>query len=128
MYDEVAKELVSRKNSGIFLDIGTGGGFLLKSLNELNSDLELIVIDISKDMVKISTKNLQQAKILATVLQESIEKTTLENSFFDVATYSASFSYWENPVICLDEIFRMLKTRWDSNFMGTLHRIGSRSE
>ncbi|MHA1988333.1 MAG: class I SAM-dependent methyltransferase [Promethearchaeota archaeon] len=109
MYNEVAEEINSRIKSGSVLDIGTGGGYLLKSLHDLNPNLELYAIDINKNMVEISKRNLLKYVVPATILKGSIEKTDLDDHFFDIVTCSSSFSYWENPAACLNEIYRILK-------------------
>ena len=109
MYNEVAEVINARIQSGSVLDIGTGGGYLLKSIHDLNPNLKLYAIDINKNMVEISQKNLSKYEVPATILLESIENTSFEDNSFDIVTCSASFSYWENPVACLNEIYRILK-------------------
>ncbi len=109
MYNEIAEEINTRIKSGSVLDIGTGGGYLLKSLHDLNPNLELYAIDINENMVEISQKNLEKFEVSATVLTGNIEKTAFDDNFFDIVTCSSSFSYWENPISCLDEIHRILK-------------------
>jgi len=39
----------------------------------------------------------------------SIERTSYEENFFDIVTCNASMSYWDNPVSCFDEIYRILR-------------------
>jgi ubiquinone/menaquinone biosynthesis C-methylase UbiE len=109
MYNEIAEYLISIKNEGSFLDIGTGGGFLLKSLFDLNQKLDLHAIDINESMVHISRKNLEKFNITGTIKHMSIEETDYDHDIFDITTCSSSFSYWNNPVRCLDEIYRILK-------------------
>jgi ubiquinone/menaquinone biosynthesis C-methylase UbiE len=116
MYNEIAEYLISIKNEGSFLDIGTGGAFLLKSLFDLNSELDLHAIDINESMVHISKKNLEKFNITGTIKHMSIEETDYDSDTFDIVTCSSSFSYWNNPVHCLDEIYRILK----KNGMGVL--------
>ena len=109
MYDEVADVILRHTKAGRVLDVGTGGGFLLKSLYDRNPNLELYAIDIDENMVRISQSNLLQLAVPATVLLEGIENTSFRNDFFNVITCSASFSYWKNPIAGLNEIHRILK-------------------
>ena len=73
MYNEVAEYLISIKNEGCFLDIGTGGGFLLKSLFDLNPELDLHAIELNKSMVSIAKKNLKKYNITGAIKHMSIE-------------------------------------------------------
>jgi ubiquinone/menaquinone biosynthesis C-methylase UbiE len=40
----------------------------------------------------------------------SIEKTSYDNETFDIVTCASSMSYWEDPVACFNEVYRILKS------------------
>jgi len=109
LYKEIAQEIISRINRGNLLDIGTGAGMLLKSVYCLNPTINLYGLDISEAIIKVAKKNLEEYNISADLRQGNIERTNYDNNFFHLATCTASFSYWNHPITCLDEIHRILK-------------------
>ncbi len=106
LYAEIAQSL-PQIEIGRILDIGTGSGHQLRVIHEIYPALELFGLDISKASIRIAQRTLEGIEVDLRV--GSIESTTYENDFFDIATCNASMSYWENPGVCFDEIFRILK-------------------
>ena len=104
---EIARDLVSRTESGKLLDVGTGPGRLLFEINRLNPDLELFGLDISASMIKVARNNLQN--IRANLRVGSIRHTDYESDFFTAVTSVGSFYLWDYPEESLEEIFRILK-------------------
>jgi len=104
---EIARDLVSRTESGKLLDVGTGPGRLLFEINRLNPDLELFGLDISASMIKVARNNLQN--IRANLRVGSIRHTDYESNFFTAVTSVGSFYLWDYPEESLEEIFRILK-------------------
>jgi ubiquinone/menaquinone biosynthesis C-methylase UbiE len=118
-YKEIALDLVSRFEAGRLLDIGTGPGYLLREIHNLNPDIELYGLDISAAMVDQARRNL--VEIQAELRQGSIEATEYESGFFDLITCSGSFYLWDHPQAGLEEIFRLLK-KGQSAFLFETHR------
>jgi ubiquinone/menaquinone biosynthesis C-methylase UbiE len=104
---EIASYLVSRKECGRILDVGTGPGRLLFELYQLNPALELFGLDISESMVELARQQL--AGLGADVRQGGILHTRYEDSFFDIVTCTGSFYLWDFAKECLEEVFRILK-------------------
>jgi SAM-dependent methyltransferase len=104
---EVARDLVSRTESGKLLDAGTGPGRLLMEINRLNPGLELFGLDISASMIKVARNNLQN--IRADLRVGSIRHTDYESDFFATVTGVGSFYLWDYPEESLEEISRILK-------------------
>jgi len=104
---EIARDLVSRTESGKLLDVGTGPGRLLMEINRLNPDLELFGLDISASMIRVARNNLQN--IRANLRVGSIRRTDYESDFFTAVTSVGSFYLWDYPEESLEEIFRILK-------------------
>ena len=104
---EIARDLVSRTESGKLLDVGTGPGRLLFEINRLNPDLELFGLDISASMIKVARNNLQN--IRADLRVGSIRHTDYGSDFFAVVTSVGSFYLWDYPEESLEEIFRILE-------------------
>ena len=106
-YLEIAQDLASTIDLGRVLDVGTGPGWMLLKLYQLNSHIQLYGLDISEAMVQLARKNL--AGIPADLRQGNIEHTDYEDGFFDIVTCAGSFYLWDRPEQCLDEIHRILK-------------------
>jgi len=104
---EIARDLVSRTESGKLLDVGTGPGRLLIEINQLNPDLELFGLDISASMIKVARNNLEN--IRADLRVGSIRHTEYERDFFTAVSSVGSFYLWDYPEESLEEIFRILQ-------------------
>ena len=109
-YRDIAEQLIARAPSeGRILDIGTGPGFMLKELHELNPRLKLYGLDISEPIVQIARSNLRELGIEPLVFHGDIQEAPFNDNFFDLVTCSNSLSYWPDPVKGINEIYRVLK-------------------
>jgi ubiquinone/menaquinone biosynthesis C-methylase UbiE len=104
---EIAADLVSRMDHGRLLDVGTGPGKLLFEIHRLNPGIALFGLDISTAMVQLARKNLEGINV--ELRQGDIRKTSFPDDYFDIITCTGSFYLWDNPAVCLEEIFRILK-------------------
>jgi ubiquinone/menaquinone biosynthesis C-methylase UbiE len=110
-YRDIAEQLVTRAPSqGRILDIGTGPGFMLKELHELNPGLKLYGLDISESVVQIARSNLKALGIEPLVFHGDIQEAPFKDNFFDLVTCSNSLSYWPAPIGGINEIYRILKS------------------
>lgn len=106
LYREIAERLPLIKAERV-LDVGTGTGLQLKAIHEMAPHLALYGLDISEAAIKAASKALAGLKV--DLRSGSISATTYDDNFFDIVTCNASMSYWENPVDCFNEIYRILK-------------------
>lgn len=96
---------------GLALEIGPGPGYLglewLKKTNETN----LMLLEISPDMITIAKKNTREYGFESRVkyiLGNALLMPFNDNMFNGLFT-SASLHEWEHPEKVLDEIYRILK-------------------
>ena len=106
LYREIAERLPLISAQRV-LDIGTGTGLQLKTIQEMAPHLALYGLDISEAAIQAANKAL--AGSMVDLRAGSIAATTYEDNFFDIVTCNASMSYWENPEDCFNEIYRILK-------------------
>jgi len=106
LYSEIAGYLPLEGAERV-LDIGTGTGLQLRVIHHLQPSIGLFGIDLSAPAIDAATKAIGVLKPDLRV--GSIEKTTYPDDFFDVITCNSSMSYWDNPLICFNEIYRILK-------------------
>jgi ubiquinone/menaquinone biosynthesis C-methylase UbiE len=104
---EIAQRLTRHIQVGRLLDIGTGPGFLLREVHNLNRGIELFGLDISDAMVALARKNLSDLNV--DVRLGNIRKTDYEDDYFDLVTCTGSFYLWDEPVASLNEMYRILK-------------------
>jgi len=106
LYSEIAGYLPLESAERV-LDIGTGTGLQLRAIHQLHPSIGLFGIDLSAAAIDAATKAIGVLKPDLRV--GSIENTTYSDNFFDVITCNSSMSYWDNPISCFNEIYRILK-------------------
>lgn len=106
LYREVVEQL-PHLDGGRLLDIGTGSGLMLKDIHDIMPRVALFGLDLSAHAIRVARRNLASMDVDLRV--GSIEQAPYEDGFFDVVTCQSSMSYWQNPVACFDEIYRILK-------------------
>jgi len=89
------------------LDIGTGTGLQLRAIHQLQPSVELFGLDLSAAAISASQKALGDLEVDLRI--GSIESTSYPDDYFDVITCNSSMSYWDNPSVCFNEIYRILK-------------------
>ena len=113
LYKEIA-ESIQLPDSGRLLDVGTGSGLQLKVIHQINPEIELYGVDLSTAAIDIAKANL--AGLPVDLRVESTEETSFADDFFDIVTCNSSMSYWENLVVCYDEIYRILAPGGSTRF------------
>ena len=95
-----------------FLDLGFGGGNLLKIVSGKYKDVRLFGIDFSEDSLRIASgknkRDIQNGKI--TLLKADIEKIPFPDNYFDIITAFQTHYYWKEIPLKIKEIYRVLKT------------------
>lgn len=111
IYSVIAQQIVdkTKKNSGICLDIGCGGGHLGLSLAQL-TDLYLILLDKQEDAITIAGKRAQEwglAKRTASLLGDA-QNIPFEDETIDLCISRGSVWFWEDQKKGFEEIYRVL--------------------
>lgn len=88
------------------LGIGYGSGTQLEMIKKHFPDSYLYGIDISQDMYTMASQRLGNA---ANLFLCDCEKTSFQDSFFDIVVTTDTCYFWESPLKVLDEIKRILK-------------------
>ena len=106
LYSEIAGHL-PLEGAVKVLDIGTGTELQLRAINRIQPAAELFGIDLSGAAIDVARKAL--GNLPSDLRVGSIEKTTYPDDFFGIVTCNSSMSYWDNPLSCFNEIYRILK-------------------
>jgi len=95
----------------VVLDVGCGGGKTVKRLAQLVPQGKVYGIDYSADMVKFSKKINKTfiAQNRVEIIEESVEKMSFKDDFFDLVTAFETYYFWINISDTLKEIKRVLK-------------------
>ncbi|MBC2077525.1 class I SAM-dependent methyltransferase [Listeria marthii] len=92
------------------LDIGYGGGSNVKNLVELNKNLTIYGVDISKESYKTAT-NLNKKAVNTGKVKLSIQDVaamSYQDEFFDIVYAIQTHMYWDNPQKGFKEIYRVM--------------------
>ncbi|MBC2002064.1 class I SAM-dependent methyltransferase [Listeria marthii] len=92
------------------LDIGYGGGSNVKNLVELNKNLTIYGVDISKESYKTAT-NLNKKAVNVGKVKLSIQDVaamSYQAEFFDIVYAIQTHMYWDNPQKGFEEIYRVM--------------------
>lgn len=110
-YRELAQRVAKKLTKGRILDVGTGPGYLLIEVARLIKGVEVVGIDVSKDMVRIARKNARKEGLESKVRFEVEDANSMsyDDSFFDLVVSTGSFHHWKKPFRVLNEIHRVLK-------------------
>ncbi|EJS5927830.1 class I SAM-dependent methyltransferase [Listeria monocytogenes] len=112
-FEDVSKWTISNTEMGDatnILDIGYGGGSNVKNLVELNKNVTIYGVDISKESYKTAT-NLNKKAINNGKVKLSIQDVALMNypaDFFDIVYAIQTHMYWDNPRKGFEEIYRVM--------------------
>jgi ubiquinone/menaquinone biosynthesis C-methylase UbiE len=108
--DTVANETLDRVAYGTVLDVGTGPGYLPVCIATKNSSLEVVGLDISRDMTKIARANAKRADLENVhVLVGDAAEIGMPNESVDLAVATLSFHYLSNAPKTFEELCRVLK-------------------
>ena len=107
------------------LDLGFGGGMVLKILSKKYKDIKLFGIDFSEESIKLGNKNnmkdIKNGKI--TLLQADIEKIPFPENYFDVVTAFQTHYHWQNLDKKIIEIYRVLNENGQFIIVGEIYKI-----
>ncbi|TYV34091.1 class I SAM-dependent methyltransferase [Listeria monocytogenes] len=112
-FEDLSKWTISNTEMGDatnILDIGYGGGSNVKNLVELNENVTIYGVDISKESYKTAT-NLNKKAINNGKVKLSIQDVALMNypaDFFDIVYAIQTHMYWDNPRKGFEEIYRVM--------------------
>lgn len=106
LYREIAEQLPLSKAERV-LDVGTGTGLQLKVIHEIAPQVALYGLDLSEAAIQAAVRALADLEV--DLRAGSISDTAYPDDYFDIVTCNASMSYWDKPVDCFNEIYRILK-------------------
>jgi SAM-dependent methyltransferase len=110
-YSEVAELITAYIHQGLVLDVGTGPGYLPIEIAKRAPQIKVVGVDSSRALVRIAQKNVDKERLSGRVRFVKCDGTRLKfaNDSYDFVISTGSFHAWKNPVLVIDECFRVLK-------------------
>src|SRR5829696_7029681 len=111
-YRAVASELESALPGGAsILDVGTGPGRLLLELAQGRSDLRLVGVDPSEDMIRRGRDHARTAGLEDRIEFETVpaESLPFAAGTFDLVLSTLSAHHWADPTAAINEQVRVLR-------------------
>ncbi len=110
-FKQIAADIKDRAISGNILDIGTGPGRLPIEIAKQVDHVQVVGIDISKDMVKIATKNAEKKGLGDRVKFKigSAYDTGFEDCSIDLVISTGLIHHLKEPFNAFNEIYRILR-------------------
>lgn len=107
MTDDIVKKVVS----GTVIDLGTGPGHLPIRIVSGNPTLEVVGLDVSRDMIRLARANARGAHAdCVQLMVGDVAEIGLRNESIDLAVAMLSFHHWPNPPKAFEELLRVLKS------------------
>ncbi len=110
-YKEVAERVTSHTSQGLVLDVGAGPGYLPIEIAKMAPQITIVGIDSSKELVRIAQTNSEREGLSDRVrfLKCDCNKLVFADDSYDLVISTGSLHAWKNPVIVINECFRVLK-------------------
>ncbi|WP_375200565.1 class I SAM-dependent methyltransferase [Bacillus sp. RS11] len=113
------------KDGDQVLDIGCGGGNILRSLSKMNPSGTIYGIDFSDQAVQESIKtnetDVANGKVIVT--QASVSSIPYTDKFFDTITAFQTHYFWPDLANDVKEVFRVLKDGGKFIIISKLYKI-----
>jgi ubiquinone/menaquinone biosynthesis C-methylase UbiE len=110
-YKEVAELVTADTSQGLVLDVGTGPGYLPIEIAKRAPQIRVVGIDSSKALVRIAQENADREGLSDRVRFVTCDGNRLDfaDNSYDLVISTGSLHAWKNPVLVINECFRVLK-------------------
>lgn len=113
IYPVIAQNIINEAGitSGVYLDIGTGFGNLGLEIAKIAPDINVVLLDISDEMLKKAENNCISMMLSdrVKVKKGNAEKLPFLDNTVDLIISRGSVFFWEDQVKAINEIYRVLK-------------------
>lgn len=103
-------EYADMRKDDSLLDIGCGGGQLLKEISKTVTHGKLYGVDHSEEMVRMALKKNRRNDKVA-IKRASVSKLPFKDDEFNVVTAFETIQFWPDFKVDLKEVLRMLKPK-----------------
>jgi len=111
IYPVIAEQIKQKTGiiTGKCLELGCGGGYLGIALARI-TDLQIILLDTSREMLNVAASNISDCGLEARMqtLQADVQEIPLEDQSVDLIISRGSVFFWEDQQTAFEEIYRIL--------------------
>ncbi|HVN98129.1 MAG TPA: class I SAM-dependent methyltransferase [Syntrophorhabdaceae bacterium] len=111
VYVFIAQQIAERTGitNGVCLDAGSGGGYLSLALARI-TDLDILLLDSSEEMIDIANQNIAASHFKArmSVLRGDVHEIPVNDQSIDLVVSRGSVFFWEDKAKAFHEIYRVL--------------------
>ncbi len=110
IYPVIAEDIIKKTGitQGKCIDLGTGTGKLGLAIADLNTNMNVVLYDISDEILTIADKNIQNRHLVSTK-QGAVENLPFTDNSMDLAISRGSLYFWNDKVQAFKEIYRILR-------------------
>jgi ubiquinone/menaquinone biosynthesis C-methylase UbiE len=110
-YKGVAELVTGHTSQGLVLDVGTGPGYLPIEMAKRAPEITVVGIDSSKALVRIAQENTEREGLSDRVRFVKCDGNRLDfaDDSYDLVISTGSLHAWKDPVLVINECFRVLK-------------------
>ena len=110
-YSTVAEEILSCFEKGLMLDLGTGPGYLPIEIAKRSSDIKIIGVDLSRNLIQMARQNAQNSGFGDRLDFEvgNSARLRFDDATFDMVLSTGMLHSLRDPLKVFKEIFRVLK-------------------
>ena len=110
-YSKVADEIVSSFKEGLILDLGTGPGYLPIEIAKRSSNIKIIGIDLSRNLIQMARQNARNAGVTDRLDFQvgNSARLRFDDASFDMVLSTGMLHSLRDPLKVLREIYRVLK-------------------
>jgi ubiquinone/menaquinone biosynthesis C-methylase UbiE len=110
-YRKMSEEIVARRREGLFLDVGTGPGYLPLAIAGRSSVIRVVGVDLSRPLIRMARTNAVREGLSARLTFEvgNAARLRFADESFDMVISTGVFHSLKDPVAVLREMRRVLK-------------------
>jgi ubiquinone/menaquinone biosynthesis C-methylase UbiE len=106
---EEVLSLLQLRDNAIVLETGMGPGDNFPIMNLMARNIKIFAIDIQKQMLTHSMRNIRKWKTDAELFRADAEELPFRDKMFDVVFHLGAFNLFDNKKKALDEMIRVAK-------------------
>ncbi len=105
---EIAKDVIEKNKHGTILDLGSGTGYLSINIAKRLPNLQVIGIDLSRQMIKIARRKAKGVNNIKFKVANAVN-LPFDDDSIDFIISTGSLHHWKNPTNVFNECYRVLK-------------------
>jgi ubiquinone/menaquinone biosynthesis C-methylase UbiE len=115
IYEGIARNIVALDIPGEYLEVGSGTGLLSTLIAEAKPDVKITALDLSPEMVDMSTKYVEKQKLgdrIRFLTGDASDEKVIEGlDKYNLVYSTFSLHHWEDPEIVFANLWKLVKNK-----------------